>query len=138
MGATAVLDPNEVNVVREIYGLTDGVGVDVAIECVGEKVTGEQVMRLTKRGGRTAIVGMFHEPCQIDFNRISVFEREVVGVFVNNGEFEPAIAYLADGRVKGEPMISGKIGIDDVVEKGFEELSGHKDRSIKILVSPEQ
>ena len=138
LGATAVLDPNEVNAVREIYRLTNGVGVDVTIECVGEKVTGEQTMRLTKRGGRTAIVGMFHEPCQIDLNRISVLEREVVGVFVNNGEFEPAIAYLADGRVKGEPMISGKIGIDDIVEKGLEELSGHKDRNIKILVSPDQ
>ncbi len=61
----------------------------------------------------------------------------VVGVFVNNGEFEPAIAYLADGRVKGEPIISGKIGFDDIDEKGLEELSGHKDRNIKILVSPE-
>ena len=136
LGATAVLDPNDGSPVREIYRMTDGIGVDVALECVGDKVTGEQTMRMSRRGGRVVYVGVFHEPGQVDFNRIGVFEREISGVFVNNGEFEPAIAYLADGRVKAEPLISGKITIDEI-NKGLEELSNHKDRSIKLLVSME-
>ncbi|MDD5127573.1 MAG: 2,3-butanediol dehydrogenase [Dehalococcoidales bacterium] len=134
LGATAVLDPKDGSPVREIYRMTDGIGVDVALECVGEKETGEQTMRLSRRGGRVVYVGVFHEPAQVDFNRIGVFEREISGVFVNNGEFEPAIAYLADGRVKAEPLISQKITIDEI-NRGLEELSNHKEKNIKILVS---
>jgi (R,R)-butanediol dehydrogenase/meso-butanediol dehydrogenase/diacetyl reductase len=33
-------------------------------------------------------------------------------------------------------MVTGRIRIDDIVEKGFEELVNNKDKHIKILVSP--
>jgi (R,R)-butanediol dehydrogenase/meso-butanediol dehydrogenase/diacetyl reductase len=33
-------------------------------------------------------------------------------------------------------MITGKIRLDDILEKGFKELIENKDNNIKILVSP--
>lgn len=53
-----------------------------------------------------------------------------------NGEFATAIDLLGDGRLDAEPLITGKINIDDIVEKGFEELVNRKEENIKILVTP--
>lgn len=44
---------------------------------------------------------------------------------------------IADGRLKGyEKMVTGRIRLEDIGKKGFEELIAHKDDHIKILVTP--
>lgn len=41
------------------------------------------------------------------------------------------------GKIVGyEKMVTGRISVEDIVEKGFEELVNNKDQHIKILVSP--
>jgi len=137
LGATAVVDPTETDVIEEIRRLTDGLGVDVAIECVGGEGTAPLAIQLTRVGGRAVIVGIFEKPSQLHFNELVFYEKEVYGSLAYYGEFDTAIALLADGRIVGEPLITGKIKLDEIVEKGFEELIAHKESNIKILVSPD-
>ena len=41
------------------------------------------------------------------------------------------------GKLKGyEEMVTGRIGLEDVVQKGFEELINNKDDHVKILITP--
>ena len=35
-------------------------------------------------------------------------------------------------------MITGRIGLEDIVEKGYHELLNNKDKHIKILVTPKE
>jgi len=137
LGATAVIDPTETDVVEEVKRQTGGLGVDVAIECIGNEKTGPQAIQLTRRGGKAVIVGIFERPSELHFNELVFNEKEVVGSLAYYGEFDTAIALLADGRIVGEPLITGKIRLQDLVEKGFEELVAHKESNIKILVSPD-
>jgi (R,R)-butanediol dehydrogenase/meso-butanediol dehydrogenase/diacetyl reductase len=44
--------------------------------------------------------------------------------------------YLKDGRLKAEPLITGKIKLQDIIEKGFEELVNNKEKNIKIILEP--
>ncbi|MBT9142962.1 MAG: Sorbitol dehydrogenase [Dehalococcoidia bacterium] len=136
LGATAVVDPTETDAVEEVRRLTGGLGVDVAIECVGGEETASLAIQLTRRGGKTVIVGIFEKPSQLHFNELVFNEKEVVGSLAYYGEFATTIALLADGRLVAEPLITGKIKLDDIVEKGFEELVARKGSNIKILVSP--
>jgi (R,R)-butanediol dehydrogenase/meso-butanediol dehydrogenase/diacetyl reductase len=136
LGATAVLDPTEVDVVKEVQDLTDGLGADVAIECIGGEATLPLTVQLARRGGRAVIVGIFEKANLLHPNELVFYEKEVVGSLAYYGEFKTGIALLADGRIQAEPLITGRIKLDDLVEKGFEELVAHKDRNIKIIVSP--
>jgi len=136
LGATAVIDPSETDPVEEIRRLTDGLGVDVAIECVGGDKTGALAVDLTRVGGKTVLVGIFEKPSEIHFNNLVFFEKEIVGSLAYYGEFKTAIALLSDGRITAEPLITAKIKLDDIVEKGFEELLVNREQHIKILVSP--
>lgn len=136
LGATAVIDPTETDAVEEVRRLTGGLGVDVAIECIGGEKTASQAVQLVRRGGRAVLVGIFEKPSEIHFNELVFCEKEIVGSLAYYGEFDTAIALLADGRIAGEPLITGRIKLDEIVEKGFEELIAHKESNIKILVSP--
>lgn len=43
------------------------------------------------------------------------------------------------GKFEGyEKMVTSRISLEDVVEKGFEELVNRKDHHIKILISPKK
>jgi (R,R)-butanediol dehydrogenase / meso-butanediol dehydrogenase / diacetyl reductase len=43
---------------------------------------------------------------------------------------------VASGRVDPFQFITGRIGLDDIVAKGFDELIGNKEENVKILVHP--
>lgn len=137
LGATAVIDPSKTDPIEEVRRLTGGLGVDVAFECIGNDKTGPQTAQLIRKGGKAVIVGIFEKPSQLHFNELVFNEKEIVGSLAYYGEFDTAISLLADGRIVGEPLITGKIKLDDIVEKGFEELIAHKESNIKILVSPD-
>jgi len=42
---------------------------------------------------------------------------------------------MADGRVDPGPMISSRISLEEVVEKGFEECIRNKRSNVKVLVN---
>ncbi|MBW2560894.1 MAG: 2,3-butanediol dehydrogenase [Deltaproteobacteria bacterium] len=135
LGATAVIDPTETDPVAEVRRLTDGLGVDVAFECVGGHETGALTIDLARIGGRAVLVGIFERPSEVHFNNLVFTEKEVFGSLAYYGEFKTAIALMADGRIVAEPMITARIKLDDIVEKGFKELLENREKHIKILVS---
>jgi threonine dehydrogenase-like Zn-dependent dehydrogenase len=51
MGADHVVDASRVDAVEEIMRLTDGRGVDVAIEALGTQQTFESCLRVLRPGG---------------------------------------------------------------------------------------
>lgn len=136
LGATEVFSPDD-GLVRALRRQTDGLGADVVFECVGRAETANQAIELARRGGRVVVAGVFEGTAPVDFNRIVWFEREVIGTLGYAGDFRDTIAMLADGRIKGEPLISKQIPLAEIVQGGFEELLAHRDQHIKILVQPQ-
>ena len=58
-GATVTLDPHTQDVVAEIKRLTEGRGVDVAIEALGRQETFEAALRSTRAGGTLSSLGVY-------------------------------------------------------------------------------
>lgn len=137
MGATEVIDPNQVNAGREIFKLTGRIGADIVVECIGNPATSAEALGLARRGGKVVVAGVFEEPASLDLNRLVVYERTVIGTLGYAGEFPTVIALLADGRLRGEPLISHRIGLDDIMTKGFDAILADRSDKLKIIVSPE-
>ena len=139
MGAI-VIDPTKVDPVEEIKKQTDGIGVDVAIDCAAAYNSAPNAVNSSRRGGRTVIVGIHEKPISFNFNDILYSEKNIYGIHGYTGyysEFEPAVALLASGAINAEPLITGKIKVEDIVEKGFMELINNKEENLKIIVTPE-
>lgn len=140
LGATTVLNPKEVDVVAEVKKLTNGMGVDVAIDCVGGPTIPTSV-KLARNGGRVVVVGIGEEAVPFNFNDILYSEKTILGIHGYTGyfsEFIPAVDLIASGKVNAEPLITGRIKLDDIIEKGFEELINNKETNLKIIVTPEK
>ncbi len=136
LGATAVIDPLAVDPAEAVRDLTRGKGADLAIECVGGEKTLQLALGSLRKDGRTVVVGIFEHPASADYFDIVFFEKTIIGSFAYLDEYDAVLEMLSDGRLQPEPMVTGRIGLDEIVQGGFEELLTQKDRNVKILVSP--
>ncbi len=60
-GADVIVDFTKENAVKRILELTDGLGVDTAIEALGADITFQNCIKVTKPGGTISITGYFGE-----------------------------------------------------------------------------
>jgi len=136
-GASAVVDPLTQDPVAAIRGLTGGAGADVVIECAGIEATGILAGRVARHRGRVVVMGVFEQPAPLDYTDLVYGEKTVMGRMGGYGVFEEAIRAMAERKFDGEPLITGRIGLDDLLD-GFEALIEHKEENVKILVSPRE
>ncbi len=136
LGATAVFNPQETDLGKEISKLTDRIRADVAFECVGGPEPMKTAVSAVRRAGKIVLLGIAARPYEFDFNRILFQEKEIIPVQGYVDEFPAAISLLANGRINVDAMVTGKIKLEDVVAKGFEALINNPAENIKILVSP--
>ena len=139
MGADYTIDINEVaDPVAEVKKLTDGRGVDYAIEAVGNTKTYEQAFAMLRKGGVLSAFGITGEQ---DIMRVRPFEfvlgeKKVTGSCAGIGDDWPdAITLLAAGRINPKPLFSMKVPLEDL-EWALNEL--RRDPNLfKIFVSPD-
>jgi (R,R)-butanediol dehydrogenase/meso-butanediol dehydrogenase/diacetyl reductase len=136
MGATAVFDPGEGDPGKEIANWTDGLRADVGFDCVGNQSSFDTVVKVTGRRAVICVVGLALKPVQVPFLRLWGHEKELTFSSGYEDEFPAAISYLTDGRVKVEDLITERIGLDDLLEKGINPLIKEAAKYIKILVYP--
>ena len=89
-GASDVIDASQGNVVKQIKALTDGRGVDHALELIGLKPTIEQAYGMLAKGGTATVVGVTSRETMIELPAITFLqERRIQGSFM--GSVRPTI-----------------------------------------------
>ncbi|UYG09129.1 2,3-butanediol dehydrogenase [Halomonas sp. M4R1S46] len=136
VGADVVLDPSECDAIAEIQALTGGRGAELAFECIGHKDTAKLAIDAVRKAGRVVMVGIFEEPSAYNFFELVASEKEVVGSLAYSGEFADVIRLIDRGALDVEPLITGRITLPEIIDKGFEELVHRKDQNVKIIVQP--
>lgn len=141
-GATILIDPSEVDAVEEIRELTGG-GVDYTFEVAGIEPTYKAAIQATRPSGTATIVSIFEEEASSNPFDIVIGERTITGTLAYLGgpradeEYGKVIDMLADGTLDVGPLITARIGLDDIVDGGFEQLLDPDSNHVKILVTPE-
>lgn len=135
-GAITAIDPTQTDPGKEIGSLTDGLRADLAFDCVGNQSSFDTAVRVTGRRASICIVGLALDPIKVPFARLWGHEKEISFSSGYEYEFPAAMAYLADRRVQVDKLISDKIKLDDLVEKGMQPLIQETEKHMKILVYP--
>ena len=107
----------------------------VIFECVGVPGVIESVMTAAPGNARIVVVGVCMERDQIE--PLTGISKELNLQFVlgyTPEEFASTLRHLAEGRVNGDPLITGKVGVEGVA-KAFEDLASPETHA-KILVEP--
>ena len=122
VGATEVIDVKETAPVERIMELTDGRGVDLAIELSGSRVAAEQALQVARKNGTVFFTGNTHDP--INFH---VWENMINKELVIRGSFGRilyntwyrTIAVLLNELIPYEKVITHRFSLGDA-PKAFE------------------
>jgi (R,R)-butanediol dehydrogenase/meso-butanediol dehydrogenase/diacetyl reductase len=135
-GADTVLDPRDTDVLSAVAELTEGRGADVAFECAGVDQVLATAIRATRVGGTCVNVAIWGHDAPVRMNDLVFREVNLVGSLAYAHDHPATIAMVAEGKVDPFQFITGRIPLDDIVEKGFHELIDNKEENVKVLVRP--
>ncbi|HSX66224.1 2,3-butanediol dehydrogenase [Nocardioides sp.] len=135
-GASEIIDPRDGDVVEAVMELTKGRGADVSFECAGIDAVLASAIRSTRVGGTVVNLAIWGHEASVAMNDLVFREVNVVGSLAYCNDHPDTIRLIQDGKVEPHQFITGRIGLDDIVEKGFEELIANKEENVKILVQP--
>jgi (R,R)-butanediol dehydrogenase / meso-butanediol dehydrogenase / diacetyl reductase len=136
LGATEVIDPATEDAEKRALALTEGEGFDVVMECAGQPMTAQLAGKLTRTRGRLIVMGVFEKPAPLDLTDLVFREKTVSGSMSGYGLYDETIRMMTDERFKGEELITGRIALEDLVDKGYHGLLYEKENNVKTLVSP--
>jgi len=113
-----VLDPTSPQADEAIMDWTEGRGLDVAFECVGNEKAAHQGMRLLKKRGTLAIIGVSHrltvDPWDMIQRELSMYASRNF----NTHEFNEMIALVRHG-LWADKVVTHRFPLKDA-EKAFE------------------
>jgi (R,R)-butanediol dehydrogenase/meso-butanediol dehydrogenase/diacetyl reductase len=136
-GADAVIDPTRDDPEKRALELTDGEGFDLVMECAGQPATVLMAGKLTRTRGRFVIMGVFEKPAAIDLTDLVFREKTITGSMSGYGLYPESIAMMTDPRFHGDVLITDRIELDELVDRGYFGLLNEKDKHVKMLVRPE-
>jgi threonine dehydrogenase-like Zn-dependent dehydrogenase len=134
LGATASIDTRDPAWHQALLDQTDGLGAQGVIEAGGSPGAVNDAIRASRKGGRIVLLTVAAKPVPIDTWALVEGERTLVGSVQHHlhDDLPAAVDLVAQGLVRVAPLITRRIPLDRVVEKGF----ATPDRNdIKVLVS---
>ncbi|MFB4261232.1 zinc-binding dehydrogenase [Shouchella clausii] len=115
LGAHAVIDPINDNLIERVKDLTDNKGADIIIECVGVPATVSQMLKIVKRGGRCVLAGAPVKPVEMDFLPLWYGEVELVAAHATAWQFPRAMTLIELGLVDVEAALEQIVPFTEAV-----------------------
>jgi (R,R)-butanediol dehydrogenase/meso-butanediol dehydrogenase/diacetyl reductase len=130
-----VFDPTSTDVPAELRERTDGLGVDIAIECAGFGDAFTTCVASVKRRGTVVQVGLHVRRCEVDPMLWALNDLKIVGSWCYGVNDWPRVAaQIASGRLPVERIVTSRLPMDDATA-GFDRLSSGATEDMKVLIS---
>lgn len=134
--ADHAFDPTEVDVAEEVRKLTDGKGADVGFEATSVDAVLNMLFDAVKSGGVIVNESIWGHQPTVDLATLVLKEIDLRGTIGYEFDHEDTIKLVESGKIDLEPFITGKIGLDGLIDEGFDTLINRNETAVKILVSP--
>ncbi|MCE9657256.1 MAG: NAD(P)-dependent alcohol dehydrogenase [Burkholderiales bacterium] len=139
MGADHVIDASKLDPVEEIMRLTEGRGVDVAIEALGTQQTFEACLRVLRPGGTLSSLGVYSTDLTIPLGPFAagLGDHRIVTTLCPGGKerMRRLMAVIAAKRVDLEAMVTHRFKLDDI-EAAYELFGHQRDGVLKVAITP--
>jgi L-iditol 2-dehydrogenase len=136
LGADHLVNVRERDPVAAIRELTDGRGVDLAIECSGAAETPQQCVEVTKRGGKILVVAFYPQPVTLDLTAVV---RSDITIYTTRGEggnnVKRAVSLAAQGRLRGAELVTHEFPLEEIAE-AFRVMRERLGDPLKIVIVP--
>jgi L-iditol 2-dehydrogenase len=137
IGASDTLQLSGEGLVAETFRLTNGVGVDVAVEAVGIDATVRGAIGSVRKGGTVALVGNVTPQVTLPLQTVVTRQIRLQGCCASAGEYPEAIRLVASGAIRVSPLITAIAPLEDG-PMWFDRLHRREPNLMKVVLTPEQ
>ncbi len=137
VGADAAIDPTTEDVNETVRELTDGDGLDVAVDLVGANAVVLEAMKCLGRGGRTIMVGLSMEPITLGPQLVmGVQSQALLGhLGYSKSDLDDLVKLAETRRLDLAGSVSDVIPLEEVAT-GVDRLARKDDDPVRIIVTP--
>ena len=124
--------------VKAIMALTDGRGVDVAIEALGTQATFESALRVLRPGGTLSSLGVYSSDLRIPLDAFAagLGDTRIVTTLCPGGKerMRRLMDVIASGRLDLGSMVTHRFKLDQI-EEAYEMFSHQRDGVLKVAIT---
>ena len=140
LGAAYTVNVAQEDPVARVMEMTQGVGVDCVIECVGHyhELAGReaplaQAVKMIRTAGRIVTAGLGEQLSAVHWKTLVIKEAQIIASRVTLGEFPRAIRLMEKGLLHPEWLITHQMPLKDITA-AFEKVDGEDPQTLKIVL----
>lgn len=139
MGADEVIDFTQEDPVAAIKRLTEGRGVDVAIEALGTQQTFQSCLDATRPGGIVSSLGVYGGKLEVPLESYvyGIGDKQILSTLCPGGKerMRKLMELVRGGRLDLSPLITHRFALDEI-EGAYELFGNQQDGVVKVALTP--
>ena len=139
LGADVTIDFRTTDPIAEIRRLTEGRGVDVAIEALGTQQTFESCLRALKAGGVLSSLGVYSGKLSLPLDAFAagLGDHKIVTTLCPGGKerMRRLMNVVAAGRADLKPLVTHRFKLDQI-EQAYDLFAHQRDGVLKVAIVP--
>ena len=133
-GATDTVNSGDADWKEQVLALTDGLGVDVAIEAVGVPQTFTMATVIVRPGGHVANIGVHGKPVELALNELWIKNIDISMGLVNTNTLGMLLKLVAQHKLPADKFVTHEFSFDQMLEAY--DVFGHaaEHDALKVLI----
>ncbi|WP_458040507.1 zinc-dependent alcohol dehydrogenase family protein [Microbacterium sp. HM-570] len=134
-GATDTVLSSDPDWKEQVLALTDGLGVDVAVEAVGIPQTFQMCLDMVRPAGRVANVGVHGKPVEFPLQDLWISNISITMGLVNTNTSATLLRLLAQHKLPVDEFISHTFQLDDILEAYDVFARAAETKALKVMIN---
>ncbi len=135
VGATHSVNSAASDWKEQVFALTDGYGVDVAVEAVGIPATFDMCTHLVRPGGNVANVGVHGKAAMLDLQRLWIQNINISMGLVNTTTLGMLLKLVAQQKLPVEHFVTHRFALGDILSAYDTFGNAAQTQALKVLIS---
>ena len=134
-GATSLINSADGQAAGDIMDLTDGAGVDVAIEAVGIPATFDICQAIVAAGGRIANVGVHGKPVELSLEKLWDRNISITTRLVDTVTTPMLLKVVRSGKLRPAQLVTHRFALTDIMKAYDTFGNAAKEGSLKVVLT---
>jgi alcohol dehydrogenase len=135
LGATAGINSTDGHAADHVIKLTEGAGVDVAIEAVGIPATFDICQAIVAPGGRIANVGVHGKPVELHLDKLWDRNISLTTRLVDTATTPMLLKVVRSGKLQPSRLVSHRFPMSDIMKAYDTFGNAGKEGALKVILT---
>jgi alcohol dehydrogenase len=134
-GATSVVNSAAEDAVARVLAITEGAGVDLAIEAVGTPAAFDTCQAIVGAGGRIANIGVHGKPVQLHLEKLWDRNIALTTRLVDTVTTPLLLKLVQTGKLRPAGLVTHRFGLDDIMQAYDTFADAAKTSALKVVLN---